>query len=406
MSRLDEAPHSAGRPFAQQVGLCAVVATLVGCGGDAAAPEPPLPRLSATAALGEQIFHDRTLSASGRLSCADCHVASAGHAQGNGLAAQLGGPGLTLQGSRTSPSLRYLAAAPPFRLSSSGAPEGGLFWDGRASTLADQAGRPFFNPREMALTDARDLASRLAAAPYSAAFRQVFGADVFSRADDTLEHVKQALQRYQQEDASFAPFSSPYDNYLRGRGSLSAAAQRGLAVFNSATHGNCASCHPSAKNPDGSLPLFTDFSYHALGVPRNPALRANADPAHFDLGLCAREGGDLLSRTDLCGSFRVPSLRNAALRQAFFHNGRFTTLREVVAFYARRDSHPQEFYPRRADGSIDLFDDLPEALRGNVLRGLVPYGRAAGEPARLSEAEIDDVVAFLEALTDAPAPTP
>ena len=83
---------------------------------------------------------------------------------------------------------------------------------------------------------------------------------------------------------------------------------RGLALFNDPAKGNCIGCHPSGKNADGSFPMFTDFTYDNLGVPRNPSLVRNDDPAYNDLGLCER--ADLSTRTDLCGAFKVPSLRN------------------------------------------------------------------------------------------------
>lgn len=376
----------------------ALVLTLAGCGGSSDAPAPA--ELSAQAALGLKIFNDASLSASGRQSCASCHVAAAGHAQDNALAAQLGGVGLSLQGNRVSPSIRYLSFATAFFVDAGGTPSGGLFWDGRASSLADQAGRPFLNPVEMALASEGDLVVRLASAGYAAEFRQVFGADIFERAHDAFESVKMALQQFQREDPSLRPFSSKYDAFLRGKATLSDQEARGLALFNDATKGNCASCHPSAVGRDGSFPLFTNFTYHALGIPRNLQIEANADPAHFDLGLCAREGGDLLARADLCGAFKVPSLRNVSLRQALFHNGRFKRLDEAVSFYAERDTDPAKFYPRKADGSIDAFDDLPEVYKGNVTRGEAPYDRRAGQAPALSRSEIDDVVSFLRALTD------
>ena len=71
-----------------------------------------------------------------------------------------------------------------------------------------------------------------------------------------------------------------------------AAEGRGFALFNDEAKGNCAACHPSGKDDQGGFPLFTDRTYDNLGIPRNPELSQNADPAFFDLGLCAREGGD------------------------------------------------------------------------------------------------------------------
>ena len=205
---------------------------------------------------------------------------------------------------------------------------------------------------------------------------------------------------YQREAPEFAPFSSKFDAVLRGRASLSVPETRGLALFKDEKKGNCASCHTAEPDAGGRPPLFTDFTYDNLGVPRNPDLAHNADPAFFDLGLCAREGGDLKDRTDLCGAFKVPSLRNVALREALFHNGHFKNLRDAVLFYVQRDTNPEKWYPRRADGSVDKFNDLPPEHHANVNTTEAPYDRQPGDAPALSDAEVDDVVAFLKTLTD------
>src|SRR6476661_4786759 len=89
------------------------------------------------------------------------------------------------------------------------------------------------------------------------------------------------------------------------------------------------------------------------------AIPANDNPAYFDLGLCGPERTDLAARADLCGAFKVPSLRNVALTAPYFHNGRFETLEQVVSFYVRRDTNPDEWYPLDSDGLVRKFDDLP-----------------------------------------------
>ena len=383
--------------------MAAAVAILWGCGGGGPAAsssstsEAPL---SAQASLGEKIFNDVTLSASGRQSCASCHSADHGHAAPNDLSAQFGGALLDQQGGRSSPSIRYLVANSAFHFDAEGTPTGGFFWDGRAASLQDQAGRPFVNAREMANASVADVIDKLARASYAAEFQQLFGADIFSRAEDAFARVTLALQQYQREDPAFRPFSSKYDEFLRGKVNLSEQEIRGLALFNRPDKGNCAACHPSAKASDGSHPLFTDFSYDNLGVPRNAALAQNADLAFFDLGLCAREGGDLAARGDLCGAFKVPSLRNVALRQVFFHNGRFKTLKDTLSFYVQRDTNPERFYPRSPDGTVNKFDDLPSQYHANVNTSEAPYNRQPGDAPALSDAEIDDVIAFLKTLSD------
>ncbi len=112
----------------------------------------------------------------------------------------------------------------------------------------------------------------------------------------------------------------------------------------------------------------------------------------------------MAARTDLCGAFKVPSLRNVAQRQVLFHNGRFTSLKEALTFYGQRDTNPEKWYPLDAAGSVRKFDDLPAAYRGNVNTTEAPYNRKPGDAPALTDAEIDDVVAFLRVLSDGYAP--
>jgi cytochrome c peroxidase len=93
----------------------------------------------------------------------------------------------------------------------------------------------------------------------------------------------------------------------------------------------------------------------------------------------------------------------AALRGAFYHNGAVHSLRDAVAFYATRDSAPERWYPRRADGTVAKFDDLPERYRANI-DNEAPFGRKPGDPAALSNQKIDDIGACLQALADGYTP--
>lgn len=407
-----KAPQRAARsrPRRVRAALFALASSCVlgACGGGGGSGDstgsPPASLAQATpsaaAALGERIFHDESLSASGKQSCASCHDPDHAHAQSNDLSVQLGGASLDVPGFRAVPSLRYLNLTPAFFFDKDGTPTGGFNRDGRAQTLAEQARRPLQAPHEMANANSAELLERLKRAAYAEEFRQAFGAGIFDNADDAFDRVAFALQQYQKEDPDFHPFDSKYDLFLAGKAQLSEAELRGLALFNDPGKGNCAACHPSAKAADGSPPLFTDFSYDNLGVPRNPAIPATADPAYFDTGLCGPDRSDLAGRTGLCGAFKVPTLRNVATRKVFFHNGRFNSLRDALGFYVRRDTSPEEWYPLAADGTPQKFNDLPAAYAGNVNTSEAPYNRQPGMAPALSAAEIEDLIRFLGTLND------
>ncbi len=365
---------------------------------------PPVEAATATAALlGEKIFEDASLSANGRMSCATCHTPD------NAFAAPAGDPAVPrgglagdVPGFRNAPSLKYLTQNPAFFYDSEGTPTGGFNRDGRADTLALQARRPFLAAHEMANASVADVVAKLSRAAYAADFRALFGDAIFSTPDAAFDRALFALQKYQQEDtADFAPFTSKYDAFLAGKVLFSAQELRGLALFNDPQRGNCAGCHPSGRGPNGAPPLFTDFTYDNLGVPRNPDIPANADPGYFDLGLCGPDRTDVVAeRPDLCGAFKVPTLRNIALTAPYFHNGRFADLREALRFYVRRDTHPEEFYPLDAGGQPEKFDDLPPEYHANVNTTEVPYNRHPGDVPALGDVDIEDVIAFLNTLTD------
>jgi cytochrome c peroxidase len=387
--------------------LAASVAFLLAaCGGGSGAttsPQAPATpsRLSEAAQLGELIFNDVSLSASGRQSCATCHDPAHAHGPSNNLPAQLGGANGDVQGFRAAPSLRYLNQTPAFFFDKDGTPTGGFDRDGRANSLAQQGERPFVAPHEMANPDVQSVVAKLAKAAYVGRFRQEFGAAILDSADQAFSRMTFALQAFQLEAPEFHPFDSKYDYFLAGKVKLSDQELRGLALFNNPAKGNCIACHSSARAADGSSPLFTDFTFDNLGVPRNAKLQATKDPAYFDLGLCGPDRTDLAgTHPELCGAFKVPTLRNVATRQTFFHNGAFDNLKDVVSFYVRRDTNPEEWYPIGADGVVQKFNDLPPQYRKNVNTTEVPYNRQPGMQPALTPSEIDDVVKFLGTLTD------
>lgn len=382
-----------------------MAASLAACGGSGTGTSAAQPAassgLSQAAMLGAKVFSDQSLSASGKQSCASCHSPAQAHAQSNDLAVQLGGADATVAGFRATPSLRYLNANPVFAFDAAGTAIGGFDRDGRVQTLAEQAQRPFLAPHEMANASKEAVLARLKQASYAEQFRQLFGAGILDNADQAFDRLSFALQQFQKEDPSFHPFDSRYDQFLAGKATLDAGELRGLALFNDPAKGNCAACHASARGADGAPPLFTDFSFDNLGVPRNPRIPATADADYFDLGLCGPDRTDLAVRADLCGAFKVPTLRNVASRKVFFHNGAFNSLQEVVRFYARRDTNPEEWYPLAADGSVLKFNDLPPKYRANVNTSEAPYNRKPGMAPALTSSETDDLVKFLGTLSDA-----
>lgn len=363
--------------------------------------------------LGRQMFSDRGLSVSGRQSCASCHDPQHAYGPPNALAVQPGGPQMNRFGFRNTPSLTYVHAPIPFtqhffeteatQTRDDQGPTGGRTWDGRVDTGHDQALMPLLDPNEMANADRAALFERLRRAPYAKAFSAAVsapGEDVFDDPEQAIAWMTIALETFEQSPVDFHAFTSKYDAYLRDEVELSAQEKRGLLLFNDLKKGNCASCHPSGgPGMQGRFPIFTDFGYTALGVPRNRELAANRDATFFDLGLCGPFRTDYVGKPEACGRFRTPSLRNVAQRQRFFHNGAIHSLRDAVAFYATRDTEPQRWYPRGPDGQVQKYDDLPAAYRGNV-ESDVPFKPLLNGRPRLSPAEVDAIVAFLKTLND------
>jgi cytochrome c peroxidase len=353
-------------------------------------------KLSPLARIGEHAYHDRLLASSGRMSCATCHDPAFFHGPPNADPVQVGGTLMTEFGVRASPSLRYLERQPAFDARTL---HGGLMADGRAGRMEAQVQLPLFSVVEFELGDARELARRLRLTVWAPRFFAHFGDS--NDAGLIASQLAEAIAAFIREDPRFHPYDSKFDHVAAGRDAFSAAERRGLAVYRDPARGNCASCHPDSS-ADGLPPLFTDFGYAAQGVPRNLKIPANADPAYFDLGLCGPQRRDLAQRAALCGMFRTPGLRNTAARPSFFHNGVFHSLAEVVDFYNTRDAQPGRWYPR-VDGVVQMFDDLPAALRSNVAQ-LAPIGARSRNRPAMNAREVGDLLCFLETLTDGHVP--
>jgi cytochrome c peroxidase len=351
-------------------------------------------------ALGKAIFFDGRLSDPRGTSCASCHeparAFSGDHGSGAGVPA---GSRRGVLARRTAPSLLYLRFVPRFRFFSDDednhaidyAPHGGFFWDGRSDSIAELVRQPLLNPREMNNRDAGEIAEKLRRAPYANAFQLQFPG-ALDDPDRAVAALGIALQAFLLSPP-MAPFASKYDDYVRGRASLTAQEMRGLELFKDRKRVGCSNCHKlEDKSADPARSIFTDFGFDAVGAPRNPRLHARDD----DLGVCERTDTTNPSNdSQYCASFRTPSLRNVAVRKGFMHNGAFTRLRDVVKFYATRATQPEQWYPSGVE-----FDDTPDAYRGQINRTAVPYNRRRGDPPALDDPEIDAIVAFLQTLTD------
>ena len=299
------------------------------------------PAPSQLTAIGKAAFFDRSLSRRG-LACATCHDPARAFSSDE-----------LRRGTRVPPTLRYLASTPSFTMhaidpetGADNGPTGGFMWDGRAQSLHDQARMPLFNPVEMANRSEDALAGKLRLAAYADDMRAAFGPHVLDRGETAVKALVLALEVYEQDPATFAPFTSRYDDVLRGKATLTPREAHGKQVFDDPARGNCASCHPDTM--EHGFPVLTDFGYADLGLPQ-----------HGDSGLGNK--------------FKTPTLRNVGRKHRFMHDGSLRSLREVVRFYAGR---------------------VPRAERPTVEQG-PPFS------AHLTDAEIEDLVAFLRTLDDA-----
>lgn len=381
---------------------------LAALASSALAAAPAAEPLSAAAEVGKRMFFDRSLSASGKMACATCHDPAHAHAAPNNLAVQLGGAQMKQAGVRAVPSLRYQEFTPPYAdlldnpdgVSTPG-PGGGYTQDGRAPTLADQARIPLLARHEMANKSPAEVVKKLEAAAYADQFRAAFGADVFQRPREAFQRALEALQAYQLEDISFHPYSSKYDRYASNKigGELTAAELRGFAVYNDANKGNCFACHYNGAGLNGSVRMFTDYTYAAIGVPRNREIPANRNPRYFDLGVCDRPDHPRPASAPFCGLFKTPTLRNVATRAVFFHNGALKSLKDVIRFYNTRDTEPERWYPS-VKGVVQKFNDLPPRYRANIDQQAPLDGRQRGSTPAMTEQDMADLEAFLNTLTD------
>jgi cytochrome c peroxidase len=341
--------------------------------GNLGLPDVPVPmdnpQTMEKIALGDKLFNDTRFSSTGEVSCASCHDPLKGGTD-SPLKTSEGINGLT--GTRNAPPVMNAA----FNKTQ--------FWDGRSPSLEDQARHPFINPVEMGLPSHDPIIEIVSSdADYLAAFEAVFGV---GKGEIMIDHVTQAIAAFERTQVGG---ESAWDRWYFGgeEEALGEAAKRGFQVF--LAEGRCISCHAIEQD----FAVFTDHLFHNIGVgindiqPQVPALvqaflAAKAEGADVDVTVLSNPDVSHLGRfvvdeqLSSLGAFKTPTLRNIALTAPYMHDGSLATLRDVVVHYNN-------------GGVIDEGDPINPFLSGGI------------RPLNLTEDQIDDLVAFMEALTSA-----
>lgn len=353
-------------------------------------------QLTAKEELGKLLYFDPQLSRGKNQSCATCHLppgfADPENAANPKQSVVSKGSVPGKLGTRNAPSAAYAAFSPHFHWNGEeGLYVGGQFWDGREATLKAQAKGPFLNPVEMAMISPRSVKEAVRdhdnplQSRYSTLFEQVYKVSLQRVnltdplvAEMLYDMAADAIAAYE-KSREVNQFSSKYDYYLIGRAKLTAQERWGLQLFNGKAL--CNKCHLSKplKGPDGSSipPLFTDFTYDNLGIPRstNPSIAQ----APTDLGLGGRPEITALDPHGLQkGKFKVPTLRNIALTAPYGHNGYFATLTEIVDFYNTASSKGR--WPKP-----EVAQNVNREEMGNL---------------KLTKKEVAAIVAFMHTLSD------
>jgi len=325
------------------------------------------PQSAQKIALGDKLFHDKRFSSTGEVSCSTCHEAEKAFTD-SPLSVSQGIKKLT--GTRNAPTVINAVYFETF------------FWDGRSPTLEDQALHPFLNPVEMGLEDHGPILGTVRTDPeYVMAFDDVFGK---SGEAITMTEVTQAIAAFERTQVSG---DSPFDRWYFGGDDipLTPAQKRGFDLF--VNEGRCVSCHVVEQ----TQALFTDNRFHNVGVGINDIqgdvpelagefLEAEVSMSEVDVKVLTDKRTSELGRFavtrgfDDLGSFKTSTLRNIAVTAPYMHDGSLKTLREVIVHYSN-------------GGVTNVGDPVNDFLSGGI------------RPLNLTEEQIDDLVAFLEALT-------
>lgn len=395
---------------------------------------------TAKAQLGEIIFFDVNLSLNRNQACASCHDPASGW---SGPDSQINARGAAYQGSvksrfgnRKPPTAAYASFNPVLHVitDEDNLFVGGNFWDGRAtgeklgSPVADQAQGPFLNPLEHALANSACVVHRVCTSAYATEFKRLwpkacnidwpnaitqhcsavggeltFDSNTQAQIDKSYDAIALTIAEFE-SSKKLNSFTSKYDYYLMGKVELSPLERQGLELFNNKA--KCADCHPSTSSVAGVPPLFTDFTYDNLGLPRNPdnpfykQASFNPQGEHWiDAGLggflATRQEWKQFAKTNM-GKHKVPTLRNVDKRphpdfiKTFGHNGYFKSLKEIVHFYNTRDSLPHCEHGHAGEKvSCWPAAEVAKNMNNSELGDLM-----------LTPAEEDAIVAFMKTLSD------
>jgi cytochrome c peroxidase len=399
--------------FAVFFGVAALI--LVSLNGGVVAQGTPLAPMEE---LGRMLFFDTNLSSPPGQACAACHAPTVGFTGPDSMINATGAvyPGAipTRFGNRRPPAAAYANGPVLYYDQEEELWIGGTFWDGRATgwtlgdPLAEQAQGPFLNPVEQNMASPADVCMAVQVSTYATMFEEVWGPgslDCGMGVDATYEKIARSIASYERSSEVNA-FTSKYDAYLRGDDRLTAKEKKGLRLFEG--QGKCALCHISTPGPDGEPPMFTDFTYDNLGLPRNPMNPFYTMPAWINpdgadwidpgfAGFLAGAGYPAEVYAPEMGKHKVPSLRNVDLRptkdfvKAFGHNGYFKSLESIVHFYNTRDVlQPCDMHPNPKEGvncwpAPEVAANVNTEELGNL--GLKPH-------------EEEAIVEFLKTLSD------
>ena len=282
--------------------------------------------ITTKAALGKKLFSEKILSKDSSVSCASCHKPSFAFA--DTMAFSIGIAGKPTK--RNTPSVLNMKNRPYY------------FWDGRATSLEEQALMPIQNPDEMGLTIS-DAIERLNNNPtYKLLFKRIFNQPV------TAKNLSAAFAAYEQ---ILETVDSKFDDWSNDLKELTASEERGRQVF-IGSKSRCFNCHFQED--------FTDDNFKNIGLFNSIELN---DSGRFNISK---------EKTDM-GKFKTPGLRNVAVTAPYMHNGMFRTLEEVVAYY----NDPAKF-----------------------VSNAINIDPALTKPLGLTTKEQNDLIAFLKTLTD------